>query len=226
MAEGNPPVDVRIRLLFLGQFDIATDRDAASVLGPAVGSFHESRTAAGHDCEAGTNKPRSNFSGESIIRRRLPESCGTEHGNARCKEVKSAEAAHGQKRSVLGLVGGEFEAAALSDDKVKSMLKDGTIKESDYRVIYQSEVIPRLTIGYLYNLAPELAAKVTAAVLDFENIGGARDDSTAKPMRFFVIDYKKDFEFVRKIDDSFDPRFRKTPKTETSAAPADDLTKG
>jgi len=128
----------------------------------------------------------------------------------------------GQKRSVLGLIGGEFEVAALSDDKLKSMLKDGSIKPSDYRVIYTSEVIPRLTIGYVYNLRSDLAAKVTSAVLDFRNERGVADETTGQPMRFFAIDYKKDFEFVRRIDDSFDPRIRKTPKeppAETASGP-------
>ncbi len=123
---------------------------------------------------------------------------------------------HGQKRSVLGLVGGDFEVAALSDDKVQSMLKQGSIKKADYRVIYQSQVIPRLTLGYAYNLKPELAAKVTAAALDFEIPKGPPDESTGKPTRFFAIDYKKDFEFVRKIDDSFDPRFNKGPKSKST----------
>ena len=120
---------------------------------------------------------------------------------------------HGQKRSVMGLVGGDFEVAALSDDKVRSLLNDGSIESDDYRVIYQSQVIPRLTIGYGYRLKPELAAKVTAAALAFENLKGAPDESTSKPLRFFAIDYQKDFEFVRKIDDSFDPRFNKGPKS-------------
>jgi hypothetical protein len=30
--------------------------------------------------------------------------------------------------------------------------------------------------------------------------------NTGKPMRFFAVDYKNDFEFVRKIDEYFDPR--------------------
>ncbi|HEV3415830.1 MAG TPA: PhnD/SsuA/transferrin family substrate-binding protein [Pirellulales bacterium] len=123
----------------------------------------------------------------------------------------------GQKRSVEGLVGGDFEVAALSDDTVQKKLKDGAIKQSDYRVIYESQVIPRLTIGYVYNLKPELAAKVTAAVLDFKNEGGVAEE-TDKPMHFFAVDYKKDFEFVRNIDDSFDPRFSKAPKAKSPAA--------
>jgi phosphonate transport system substrate-binding protein len=100
---------------------------------------------------------------------------------------------HGQRRSVLGLVAGEFAAAALSDDKVKSMLKNGSIKADDYRVIHQSQVIPRLTIGYVYNLKPELAAKATAVILQFQNEGGHTAESDSVPMRFFPTDYKQDF---------------------------------
>ena len=72
---------------------------------------------------------------------------------------------HGQKRSLVGLAKGDFEVAAVSDDKVQSMLKKGTLEPSQYRVIYQSEIVPRLTIGHVYNLAPELASKVTEAIL-------------------------------------------------------------
>ena len=54
----------------------------------------------------------------------------------------------GQKRSVLGLASGEFEVAALSDDKLQSMLEKGSVSASDFRIVYESQVIPRLTIGY------------------------------------------------------------------------------
>ena len=70
----------------------------------------------------------------------------------------------GQKKSVLGVAAGDFEVAALSDDKLQSMLKKGSVTPAEYRLIYESEVIPRLTIGYAYNLQPELAAKVARAV--------------------------------------------------------------
>ena len=118
----------------------------------------------------------------------------------------------GQKRSIEGLVKGDYSVAALSDEKVESMLKKGKIDSSDFRVIYQSEVIPRLTIGYVYNLEPNLAVKVTSAALDFVNDGGFADELTGQPMRFMPIDYKKDFEFVRTVDNSFDPRFFKGTK--------------
>jgi len=114
---------------------------------------------------------------------------------------------------------GGIEAVAVADDKLQSKLDKGKIKESDFRIIYKSAPIPRTTIGYVYNLQPDLAAKVRQAIVGFENKGGATDDASGKPSRFYAVDYKKDFEFVRKIDDSFDPRLGgKPPKNKTAAA--------
>jgi phosphonate transport system substrate-binding protein len=129
----------------------------------------------------------------------------------------------GQRKSIQGVVAGEFELVALSDDKLQSLLKAGDVKSSDYKIIYESQVIPRLTIGYVYNLQPELATKVTQAILKFKNEHGAGLTANDEPMRFFAVDYKKDFDFVRKIDESFDPRLgsKKTkskPAADSAAA--------
>src|SRR5579863_4060219 len=51
----------------------------------------------------------------------------------------------GQRKSVLGVAAGDFEVAALSDDKLQSMLKKGDVEPAAYRLIYESEVVPRLT---------------------------------------------------------------------------------
>ena len=99
------------------------------------------------------------------------------------------------------------------------MVKKGTLKEADFRVLFRSEVIPRLTIGYVYNLEPTLAEKVKSTVLAFENQSGPPDEDFGKPMRFFPINYVQDFEFVRQVDDSFDPRFFKASKVKPPAVP-------
>lgn len=112
----------------------------------------------------------------------------------------------GQKRSIRGLVEGKFEVASLSADKIASLTATGDLKKSDYKVIYESQVIPRLTFGHVHNLKPELAEQISRCALDFDNAGASTMESGNRPMRFFPIDYRKDFAFVRKIDDSFDPR--------------------
>jgi phosphonate transport system substrate-binding protein len=131
----------------------------------------------------------------------------------------------GQKKSIKGLVKGEFEAAALSDDKVQTLLADGKLQPTEYRTIFQSEVIPRLTIGYVYNLKPELANQIKQAVLSFSNANGAADEDGGQAMRFEPVDYRLDFGLVRRIDDAFDPRFNsaavaKATKASAAATPA------
>jgi hypothetical protein len=72
-------------------------------------------------------------------------------------------------------------------------------------------VIPRFTIGYAYNLVPALAEKVRQTILDFKNAEGPADEEGNPPMHFIAIDYKKDFEFARQIDESFEPRIGAKP---------------
>jgi phosphonate transport system substrate-binding protein len=121
-----------------------------------------------------------------------------------------------QATSIEGLAKGEYEAAAVSDDKLQSLLQAGTVSPNAYRVIYKSEVIPRTTIGWFYNLKPELADKVKQAILTYVPKPDSNDPS-AVPLHFIAIDYKKDFQTVREIDDRFDPRFNAKAKAKQTA---------
>src|SRR5262249_32667023 len=82
----------------------------------------------------------------------------------------------GQSESIRGLVDGSIPVAALSEEKVQSLIKKDRLKQSDLRVVFQSQVIPHLTIGYVHNLQPALAEKLSAAVFSFENNQGTADD--------------------------------------------------
>jgi len=123
---------------------------------------------------------------------------------------------HGQKRSLGGLLAGNFEVAALSDDKIQQLVKAEELKPADLRVIYDSQVIPRLTLGHAHQLDDPLADKIKSATLAFENQQGPVDELSGKPLRFMPADYRKDFEFVRRIDDCFDPRLHKWSKEKSS----------
>jgi phosphonate transport system substrate-binding protein len=122
----------------------------------------------------------------------------------------------GQTSSIKGVADGTYEVAAVSDEKLHSALEKGTVKESSYHMIYQSDVFPRTAIGYFYNLKPDLAAKVRDAVLTYKPVATGE----GKPMHFAPVDYKKDFALVRTIDDRFDPRLEnKAKRPEDMATP-------
>ncbi len=77
------------------------------------------------------------------------------------------------------------------------------IKPSQYRVIYSSETFPTAGLGYVYNLKPELAAKIREAFLTFDWKGTVLEDkfSGAKQTKFVPVDYKNDWSLIRRIDD-------------------------
>lgn len=115
-----------------------------------------------------------------------------------------------QKRSIMGIAKKEYEAAAVSDDRLKSLQEEGKVASTDYRTIYQSEVIPRTTIGWFYDIKPELTSTMRDAILSYHPTPptpGPESENGGKPLHFFPVDYKADFATVRQIDDLFDPRF-------------------
>ncbi len=112
----------------------------------------------------------------------------------------------GQARSIRGLTARWYEVVALSHDKLLWAMDKGIIDMSHYRTVYESEIIPRLTVGHIYNLDPQLAAEVESAILSFDNERVTGEEWSARPMRFYPVDYRRDFRFVRKMDDSFVPR--------------------
>ncbi|MGL4512679.1 MAG: PhnD/SsuA/transferrin family substrate-binding protein [Lacipirellulaceae bacterium] len=107
---------------------------------------------------------------------------------------------HKHEWSARGLVVGKFPVVALSDDVVQRMASEDRLRESEYQVLYKSDPIPRLTIARVHDLSPEIARAVTDTVLAFENRVGEQ-------FRFQPVDYQRDYEFVRRLDDAFSPRF-------------------
>ncbi len=93
VAELEPAVDVRVRLLLGGEDDVAADRRRADVAGAAVGGLHDPRAAAGHHREAGAAEPPADLAGEGVVAVVLLEAGGAEDGDAGAHEVEAAEAA-------------------------------------------------------------------------------------------------------------------------------------
>jgi phosphonate transport system substrate-binding protein len=124
-----------------------------------------------------------------------------------------------QKLSIEGVAHKQYQAAAVSDEKLQATEEKGTIEASQYRIIYQTPVIQRTTIGYFYNLNPKLAEQLRTAIL--ASTGPTSQPTTgptaaSEVLRFLPTDYKKDFEFVRNMDDQFDPRFDSKKTTSAS----------
>jgi phosphonate transport system substrate-binding protein len=105
--------------------------------------------------------------------------------------------------SIEGIAQKKYEAAAVAEDMLNRESAAGVIKPDQYRIIFSSESFPTAGLGYVYNLQPELAAKVKGALLTYDWKGTALEQtfSGAKQSRFIPVNYKNDWSLIRRIDD-------------------------
>ncbi|MBX3142551.1 MAG: phosphate/phosphite/phosphonate ABC transporter substrate-binding protein [Trueperaceae bacterium] len=101
--------------------------------------------------------------------------------------------------SILGVVNGDYEAAAIASSVMDRMIARGVLAETDVEIIYTSQTFPSTAYGYVYDLEPELAAKVREAFLTFDWAGTTVKEEFADSDQFLEIDYKRDWEVLRQI---------------------------
>lgn len=104
--------------------------------------------------------------------------------------------------SILGVANKDYPAASIANSVMKRMIARGVVKEDQLVSIYKSQTFPTTGYGHVYNLKPELAAKVREAFMSFPWEGSALKAEFAKSgeAKFIPITYKGHWEVVRKID--------------------------
>ena len=98
--------------------------------------------------------------------------------------------------SALGVVNGDYDAAAVADTVLERMVARGVIKAADYKVIYTSPVFP--TAGFLYphNLEPKLVEKIKDAFTSFRLEGTSLGREFKDRTGFLPLNYQKDWESI------------------------------
>ena len=98
--------------------------------------------------------------------------------------------------SALGVVNGDYDAAAVADTVVARMVTRGVIKASDFKVIYTSPVFPTAGFAYSHTLEPRLAEKIREAFMSFKIEGTGLGKEFKGRTGFMPLNYKKDWESV------------------------------
>ncbi len=113
--------------------------------------------------------------------------------------------------SILGVANKDYPAASIANSVKDRMLKRGVIKEGQVKTIYKSQTFPTTGFGHVYNLKPELAAKVKESFSSFpwDNADGTPSSlkvefSKSKEGQFIPITYKKEWAVIRTIDSAND----------------------
>ncbi len=106
--------------------------------------------------------------------------------------------------SIQGIAAKTYQAAAVASDVLaRGMAEDPPlIKKDQYRIIYQSENFPTAGFGYVWNLKPELTAKIKDAFFSFQwkGTGVEREFAASNQTKFAPVEFKNDFSLVRRID--------------------------
>lgn len=107
----------------------------------------------------------------------------------------------GHEESIKGVAAKDFEAAPVASDILQRMVERGEVDGNSVRKVYESERFPPATIGYVYNLTPELRTAIRDTLLAFNLKGtGLEGEFGAETTKLVPVDYKKDWESARQID--------------------------
>jgi len=106
--------------------------------------------------------------------------------------------------SIIGVANKDYDAAAIANSVLARMVSRNAVDPKKLRSIYKSETFPTSGYGYVYNLHPELAAKVRDAFFSFKWEGTAllkEFERSVPPQETFIpITYKQHWQVVREID--------------------------
>jgi phosphonate transport system substrate-binding protein len=106
--------------------------------------------------------------------------------------------------SILGVVNGDYEAAAIANEVLKRMLGRDVVRAEQYRSIYRSLTFPTTAYGVSHNLSPGLSAKIREAFFSFDWEGTAlqREFADAGMAQFIPITYQQHWQVIREIDEA------------------------
>jgi phosphonate transport system substrate-binding protein len=108
----------------------------------------------------------------------------------------------GHEDSIKGIATKEFEVAPVASDVLLRMIEKGEVDPQAVKSIYTSERFPPATIGYAYNLTPELRDGIRATLLEFDwTDTGLAMEFGPEAVKFVPVSYKDDWANMRRIDD-------------------------
>ncbi len=126
----------------------------------------------------------------------------------------------GHDKSLLGVVAGDYDMAAVASDVLERMIARGTIREPDIRVIYRSPVFPTSSFAHAHDLKPELAEKLRTCFFSFRFTPDMQKEFNGDD-RFLPISYSRDWAVVREVAEKSGAPYNKAAYEAESKREAD-----
>jgi phosphonate transport system substrate-binding protein len=130
----------------------------------------------------------------------------------------------GHDKSLLGVVSGDYDMAAVASDVFDRMIDRGTIKGADLRVIYRSPVFPTSSFAHAHDLKPELAEKLKSCFFEFRFPAAMTKEFNGDD-RFLPINYKETWAVVREVAEKSGTPYNKSAYDAEAKREADEAAK-
>lgn len=104
----------------------------------------------------------------------------------------------GHDRSVLGVRTGDYDAAPVASDVYERMVHRGTVKDSEFRIVWHSVPFPTSSFAYAHDLEPKLRDTMLKCFYDYrfpDDMQQAFDGAD----RFVPITFQKEWAIVREV---------------------------
>ncbi len=104
--------------------------------------------------------------------------------------------------SILGVANKDYEAAAIANSVRKRMVARDVITEDQVEIFYTSDTFPTTGYGTVYNLHPDLQAKVQEAFFTFDWTGTSMEAEfqNSGESQFIPITFQENWSVIRQID--------------------------
>lgn len=104
----------------------------------------------------------------------------------------------GHDKTIIGLVGGDYDMGAIASNVYERMLQRGAVKAGDLRVLYKSPVFPPGAYSHAHDLKPDLAKTLVDCFHAFRMPPEMRREFNDSD-RYYPVTYKTDWAVVREV---------------------------
>lgn len=101
-------------------------------------------------------------------------------------------------QSIMGVDGGDYDAAAVADDVLERMANRGVVKMENFRKLYTSPPFVTSSFAHAHDLEPALAARIRECAMNYKFTAEMTKEFNGDD-RFWPVDYQKDWGVVRQV---------------------------
>jgi phosphonate transport system substrate-binding protein len=112
--------------------------------------------------------------------------------------------------SVAGVLNGDYDAAPVASGVFKRMAERGQIRESDFRILWRSDLFPTTSFAYAHDLEPKLRDTLVKCFHDYRYLKAMQKVFEGAD-RFVPITYQQHWAVVRKVAAASNEKFRRAP---------------